>query len=84
LLVLYGLDSFFGAIFLCVPIEAGWSMTPGTGRCMDRAVLYYLTSGFNVAADIVIFALPVPLITNLPIHRNQKIALLFVFTFGAL
>lgn len=83
LLSLYGLYSFFGTIFFCVPVSAGWGEAP-PDHCMNKGIFYYLCSAANIAFDITIFALPVSLIRALQIPKPQKMGLMFVFTFGAL
>ncbi|KAK7911965.1 hypothetical protein PG985_014446 [Apiospora marii] len=87
ILVLYGLFSLFGAVFRCWPVASMWDLplagTPGSpARCMDIAVFHYICSGTNILMDLVIFAIPVPLVNRLHISRRQKRALVLVFTFG--
>jgi hypothetical protein len=82
LLTLYTLYSFFGAIFICVPVRAAWGLLPRS--CSNYSIYYLLTSVSNIALDIVIYILPVKPILDLAVSRNQKIVLLGVFTFGAL
>ncbi|KAK7964146.1 hypothetical protein PG988_011120 [Apiospora saccharicola] len=86
-LVVYGLFSLFGAVFRCWPVASMWDLplsgTPGsTARCMNIAVFNYICSGTNILMDLVIFAIPVPLVNRLHISRRQKRALVVVFTFG--
>ncbi|KAK8112778.1 PTH11-like integral membrane protein [Apiospora sp. TS-2023a] len=86
-LVVYGLFSLFGAVFRCWPVTSMWDLplagTPGsTARCMNIAVFNYICSGTNILMDLVIFAIPVPLVNRLHISRRQKRALVLVFTFG--
>ncbi|KAK8096717.1 integral membrane protein [Apiospora kogelbergensis] len=53
-----------------------------TARCMDLGIYNYVCSGSNIIMDLVIFAIPVPLIHRLQISSRQKRALLMVFCFG--
>lgn len=56
----------------------------GTARSMDTAIYNYICSGTNILMELVIFAIPVPLVNRLHISKRQKRALLLVFTFGGL
>ncbi|KAK7993561.1 Mitochondrial chaperone BCS1 [Apiospora arundinis] len=88
ILVVYGLFSLFGAVFRCWPVSSMWDLPlagvspESTARCMDLGIFHYVSSGVNIFMDLVIFALPVPLIRRLQISVRQKWALMLVFCFG--
>ncbi|KAK2730127.1 integral membrane protein [Colletotrichum kahawae] len=79
-LAVYGAWTVFGSIFMCVPVQAFWG--DGTGRCMDRLAFWFSNAALNIATDIIIVAIPIPLIRTLQISRKQKIALIMVFAVG--
>ncbi|KAI1138865.1 hypothetical protein F5Y05DRAFT_352879 [Hypoxylon sp. FL0543] len=87
LLSLFGLTLFFGGVFACVPIALSWTPpspdSRSPARCIDLPLFMFVTSTLNTAADLLIFAIPVPLIRRLQIARKQQIALTGVFTVGA-
>ncbi|KAI0095683.1 hypothetical protein F4776DRAFT_582662 [Hypoxylon sp. NC0597] len=87
LLSLFGLTLFFGGIFACVPIALSWTPPSPDSRdprqCMDLPLFMFITSTLNTAADLVIIAIPVPLVRRLQIAKKQQIALIGVFTIGA-
>ncbi|OTA77934.1 hypothetical protein M434DRAFT_251197 [Hypoxylon sp. CO27-5] len=87
LLCLFGLTLFFGGMFACVPISLSWTPpspdSRSPSRCMNLPLFMFITSTLNTAADLVIFAIPVPLIRKLQIAKKQQIALIGVFTIGA-
>lgn len=82
IIAVYGVWTIFGSIFMCVPVKAFWM--DGEGKCMDRLAIWFSNAALNITTDIVIFAIPIPLIRSLQISRKQKIALIIVFAVGGL
>lgn len=82
ILAVYGAWTVFGSVFMCVPVSAFWN--DGTEKCMDRLAFWFSNAALNIATDMVIFAIPIPLIRSLQISRKQKIALIMVFAVGGL
>lgn len=66
------------SIFACVPVVRRWNKAIH-GTCVD-ADSY---AALNIASDIIIFILPVPLIIRLQIPTRQKVALALIFSLGA-
>ncbi|XDG02149.1 hypothetical protein ABKA04_001764 [Annulohypoxylon sp. FPYF3050] len=87
LLTLFGLSLFLGGVFACVPIPLSWEPPSPTSRsssqCIDLPQFMFVTSILNTALDLIIFAIPVPLVRRLQIAARQKVALTGVFTIGA-
>ncbi|KAJ4128544.1 hypothetical protein NW765_012930 [Fusarium oxysporum] len=46
-----------------------------TGKCIDYAVMYIIIAVANIISDIVLFAIPMPMIVRLKIPLGQKIGL---------
>lgn len=83
LLVVYGLWTFFSSIFTCWPIEAYWMSVMGVqGRCMDNTSLTFSNAAINIATDIILIAVPMPLLWRLQIPRRQKYVLMGLFCLG--
>ncbi|KAI1215026.1 uncharacterized protein F4807DRAFT_18195 [Annulohypoxylon truncatum] len=87
LITLFGLSLFFGGVFACVSIALSWTPpSPSSrdpSRCLNLPLFMFVTSTVNTALDLVIFAIPVPLVHRLHIAARQKFALTGVFTVGA-
>ncbi|KFZ07637.1 hypothetical protein V501_06263 [Pseudogymnoascus sp. VKM F-4519 (FW-2642)] len=81
-LVVYGLWTIVGSILMCIPVAAFWDETI-KGHCMNRLQFWFANAGVNIATDIIIFAIPMPLLKQLQLPKKQKIGLMFVFGFGA-
>ncbi|KAF2969157.1 hypothetical protein GQX73_g4431 [Xylaria multiplex] len=74
---------FFATVFQCVPISKTWE-TSLEGTCIDRRILFTVSSSFNIVADMLILALPLKIFIGLKIPKRTKIALMFVFLLGFL
>lgn len=82
-LVIYGLWAVLGTIFTCYPVSKYWDFTVQGGKCLDRNAITYANAGINIATDVVLLAIPIPLLKNLQISRKQKYILMGVFFCGA-
>ncbi|KAI1075850.1 hypothetical protein F5B20DRAFT_584813 [Whalleya microplaca] len=83
-LALFGLVVFLCSVFTCVPIRLAWALPSARprGTCFNRIAFLFITSLGNTIIDLLIFAIPVPLIRKLQIPKKQQLALLVVFTIG--
>ncbi|KAF4949464.1 hypothetical protein FSARC_13476 [Fusarium sarcochroum] len=70
-------------ILICVPVAKFWDHTI-SGKCLDQLVLWYVMAGFNLATDIAIFCIPLPVVRSLQLPRKQKVMLLVIFSIGFL
>ncbi|OJJ65771.1 hypothetical protein ASPBRDRAFT_201552 [Aspergillus brasiliensis CBS 101740] len=65
----------------CHPVAKQWDATlPGT--CIDTVASYYALAGTSLGFDIVIIALPLPVLWSLQLRQAQKIALMALFALG--
>lgn len=71
----------FATIFPCKPVESAWNiMTPG--ECIDRPALYQATAILGAITDLMVLAVPIPVVITLQIAPKQKIALIAAFSIG--
>ncbi|KXT03951.1 hypothetical protein AC578_9298 [Pseudocercospora eumusae] len=82
IVVCYALWRFFSAIFACVPVQAYWDITIVDKTCLPRATVSFASAGLNIATDIAITMLPLPLLKNLELPKRQKRILMAVFGLG--
>ncbi|EFX04954.1 integral membrane protein [Grosmannia clavigera kw1407] len=80
-LVVYGLWTVLGSVFMCVPVSFFWGV--GHGSCMNRLAFWFSNAALNITTDIAIISIPMPLIRKLQIPARQKLVLMVVFAFGA-
>lgn len=73
------------ASFRCNPVRAQWDLeAAATAKCLDWLVILKLTTFYEVIAEIVLFALPVPVVLQLQMARAKKIQLIIFFGLGVL
>lgn len=51
---------------------------------MSRKFIWFFNAAFNILTDIIILALPMPVLSSLRLPIKQKIGLMFVFALGGL
>ena len=69
----------------CRPIRAWWGapdLKPGEFTCVDKVAFTYFTNVCNLALDLLIFSMPIPVIMKLRVTRDRRISLLFLFSIG--
>ncbi|KAJ5875867.1 uncharacterized protein N7529_001451 [Penicillium soppii] len=67
----------------CVPVAKFWNHDlPGT--CLNFEAVWFFNASMNIATDITLLVLPMPLLSQLQLPRMQKIALMGVFAIGIL
>lgn len=81
-----GLVFLFLQIFQCRPLSfvwLGWKGGGGGGHtCLNVSALTYTAAGFSIAQDVVVFVMPIPLLTNLNASMRKRSQILFMFSMG--
>ncbi|GKT98067.1 integral membrane protein [Fusarium langsethiae] len=80
----YTIGLFFAVMFACNPINKNWDITVTGGSCVNQPVLYFATAAVNIASDVILFVLPLPMVFKLQLPFKQKIGLMGIFTIGSL
>jgi fucose permease len=76
-----GFVFMFLNVFQCSPIYVGF--TPHTtGKCIPIVTLYLCSAPINIATDLAILVLPIPVLTGMRLPRKQKAILIFTFALG--
>ncbi|KAI8173079.1 Satratoxin biosynthesis SC1 cluster protein 4 [Colletotrichum sp. SAR 10_86] len=71
-------------LFHCNPVRKAFDFTINDGKCLDVAVLYIATAVSNIATDVMLFILPMPMIFNLRMKIAQKIGAMLIFGIGSI
>ncbi|KAH0425150.1 integral membrane protein [Colletotrichum camelliae] len=71
-------------LFHCHPVRKAFDFTINDGKCLDVAVLYIATAVSNIATDVMLFILPMPMIFNLRMKIAQKIGAMLIFGIGSI
>ncbi|KAJ1325678.1 hypothetical protein MN608_08872 [Microdochium nivale] len=82
--VVYTLILLFMFIFPCQPVAAAWDLTITGAVCLDRHAIYMASSIMGAVTDLMVLAVPMPLLWNLQRPRRQKIGLAAIFGMGIL
>lgn len=75
---------FLMLLIHCNPVAKAYDLTILNGSCLDVGILYMLTAAQNIATDLVLFGLPIPMILGLRMAKFQKIAAMAAFGIGSL
>ncbi|KAL8847939.1 MAG: hypothetical protein Q9221_007004 [Calogaya cf. arnoldii] len=69
-------------IFQCQPIHHSWDQVVGTsqGQCIDEYRFFVGSGSANVALNLLVFILPMPLLWRLRTTARQQIILTAIFT----
>ncbi|KAM0608344.1 hypothetical protein D7B24_000547 [Verticillium nonalfalfae] len=74
---------FIAPIVICLPVRSQWDPNIiGQDYCSSRWKVWLAHGIIHVITDVVIFAMPLPLIKTLPLTKPQKITLTAVFCLG--
>ncbi|KAI1469084.1 uncharacterized protein F4812DRAFT_421987 [Daldinia caldariorum] len=71
----------FTFIFPCTPIRDYWSFSPDR-KCLDSSLIGWMNSIGNILTDVIILALPVPVVVRLNLKREKMWAVLGIFALG--
>lgn len=71
-------------IWRCVPIDAIWNLDRNNARCLSISGVAYANAGVNIATEVAILILPLPILQKLHISVSKKIALYALFGAGVL
>jgi hypothetical protein len=71
------------ATFACRPVRAFYTPSvPGT--CIDSVKFYWATAVLNVATDLYILILPMPIVWGIQTSLRRKVAITIIFMLGGL
>ncbi|KAF1928847.1 uncharacterized protein M421DRAFT_420080 [Didymella exigua CBS 183.55] len=83
LVVGYNIALVFPLIFTCTPVMKNFDIFITDGSCLNRTPLYMATAVLNMATDIMLLLLPIPMIIKLQMSRVQKAGLICIFGVGS-
>ncbi|KAL2832725.1 hypothetical protein BJY01DRAFT_253747 [Aspergillus pseudoustus] len=81
-ITIYGLWTIISAFLNCLPVNHFWDKSVD-GRCIQKAFLWFFNAGVNIATDVAIISLPVPVLSHLRLPRRQKVGVIFMFATGS-
>jgi len=71
--------AFFSA---CHPFTGYWAVPPPNPQCTTLEHFAIVQAAFNLSSDILIIAVPIPMIVSLSLPLKQKVVLGILFSMG--
>jgi hypothetical protein len=71
--------AFFTA---CRPFNGYWAVPPPNPQCTTLEHFAIVQATFNISSDLLIIAVPIPMIASLSLPLKQKIGLGLLFSMG--
>ena len=87
LVAAFTISMVFVNAFECEKPSDAWSaeiLLQGAGSCTDLHHIYYGQAGFNIASDIAILVLPMPVVWNLQMKQQKRLAVIGIFSVGSI
>ena len=72
------------AFMMCSPLEYLWNKQIIGGHCYDINLFYRMSAFPNIATDVIMLALPLPVVWKLQTSQNVKIGLTITFATGSM
>jgi hypothetical protein len=85
-LVVVGLWTTISGFIYCIPISHFWNPSAEVrkGHCLPDGPVWFTNAGIQTFTDLVIVALPLPLLWKLQLPKKTKWGMLVVFSLGIL
>ncbi|POS72992.1 hypothetical protein DHEL01_v208616 [Diaporthe helianthi] len=80
-IMLWAFSQLLAVIFTCNPVQKFW-LVDLEGQCMPNLPFWYINAAGNIATDLAILILPLPVLAKLKLRRQQKYILLSIFCLG--
>ena len=87
LVAVFTISMIFINAFECPNPSDAWSieiLLQGKGSCNDLHQVYFIQAGINIASDVIILLLPMPILARVQMKRNKRIAMILIFSCGAI
>lgn len=80
----YGFSFAVTSLAACRPFAFNWDKTIKDGSCIDTSTFYVAQTVIGVILDVVVVALPMPMLWGLRMRVQKKIVLTGLFGMGIL
>nr|QZS37071.1 C066A protein [Hypoxylon sp. CO27-5] len=77
----WSLSQVIIGIFICDPVSGFWEQSTES-KCIPNLTQWYINAAGNIATDIAIFVLPLPVLVHLHLPRAQRLVLIGIFSLG--
>lgn len=83
-LIAQTIANLVAASVACVPFAANWEPTLPGAVCINKELFFIWSSFPNIVTDVIMLALPIPVVWNLQTTTRLKIGLTITFAVGSL
>ncbi|KAG6368121.1 hypothetical protein INS49_002322 [Diaporthe citri] len=80
-IMMWAFSQLLVVIFTCTPVQKFWE-TELEGQCVPNLPFWYINAAGNIATDLAILGMPLPVLAKLKLRRQQKYILLGIFCLG--
>jgi hypothetical protein len=84
MVVLYGLWLVASTIVHCIPVYSFWDIFVPERKCFNFSAKWTADAAVNLALEVMIFCLLLPVLGSLTLPRRQKLWVCFAFSLGVL
>lgn len=84
MVVLYGLWLVTSTVVHCIPVYSFWDIFVPGRKCLFFSIKWTADAAVNLALEILIFCLPLPVLAPLTLPWRQKLWVCFAFSLGVL
>ncbi|CAO1599702.1 hypothetical protein XANCAGTX0491_003418 [Xanthoria calcicola] len=77
-----GVIQCFGIAFQCTPVAYFWDRTIPGGHCINMMAFFRFANIANLLTDILILAMPIPIVWSLRLDRQKKFGVCGLFLLG--
>lgn len=84
LLASYGIAFAIASLAACEPFAFNWDKEIKNGTCINTSKFYTAQTIIGVVFDVIVVALPMPLLWGLQMKVQRKVALTCIFGIGLL
>lgn len=83
-LVVAGLWMVLSGFLFCIPVPIFWSMNKHlvAGHCLPKGPVWFTNAGIQIFTDIIILALPMPIVSKLRLPKRQRAGIMIIFGVG--
>ena len=71
-------------VFMCNPPQKTWDPFNTEGTCINYRTLLVVAGALNIASDVMLLLIPVPLVLKLNLSTNKKNLILLSFFIGGM
>jgi len=85
LVIMWTIAVVLVGLLTCLPVASYWDPAAYPDhRCLPNLPWWYITAAGSIASDLIIFALPIPVLWQLHLPKRQRVSLIGIFGFGFL